>query len=143
MAAVPPRCGLDSEASVDPQLRDYGANPTREAMRVLIAVARHLAPVPGHKSLIWISGDTALIDWASQKPGTGSYGMKNKYLDEIADKTGEALNQAHISVYPLDASAVPVRWRGRQPEEQECGTKPGSSRQCQHWQRRVAVSLAT
>ena len=100
--------GLDSEASIDPQLRDFGANPTREAMRVLIAVARHLAPVPGHKSLIWISGDTALIDWSSQKPGIGSYGMKNKYLNEIADKTGEALNQAHISVYPLDASAVLV-----------------------------------
>ncbi len=100
--------GIDSEASIDPQLRDYGANPTREAMRVLIAVARHLAPVPGHKSLIWISGDAALIDWSSQMPGIGSYGMKNKYLNEIADKTGEALNQAHISVYPLDASAVPV-----------------------------------
>jgi len=100
--------GSDSEASVDPQLRDYGANPAREAMRVLIAIARHLAPVPGHKSLIWISGDTALIDWGSQKPGVGSYGMKNRYLSEIADKTGEALNQAHISVYPLDASAVLV-----------------------------------
>jgi len=98
----------DSDASVDPQLRDWGANPAREAMRILIAIARHLAPVPGHKSLIWISGDTALIDWSSQKPGTGSYGMKNKYLNEIADKTGEALNQAHISVYPLDASAVLV-----------------------------------
>ena len=106
MAAMPR--GSDSEASVDPQLRDYGANPAREAMRILIAIARHLAPVAGHKSLIWISGDTALIDWSSQKPGTGSYGMKNKYLDEIADKTGEALNQAHISVYPLDASAVLV-----------------------------------
>jgi VWFA-related protein len=101
-----PDANLDDGAVVDPQLRDFGANPTREAMRVLIAVARHLARVPGHKSLIWISGDTALIDWGSQKPGTGSYGMKNKYLDEIADKTGEALNQAHISVYPLDASAV-------------------------------------
>jgi VWFA-related protein len=103
-----PDAGSSEGASVDPQLRDYGANPAREAMRVLIAVARHLAPVAGHKSLIWISGDTALIDWTSQKPGSGSYGMKNKYLGELADKAGEALNQAHVSVYPLDASAVQV-----------------------------------
>jgi VWFA-related protein len=103
-----PDAGSDEGATVDPQLRDYGANPAREAMRVLIAVARHLAPVAGHKSLIWISGDTALIDWSSQKAGSGSYGMKNKYLGEIADKAGEALNQAHVSVYPLDASSVQV-----------------------------------
>jgi VWFA-related protein len=103
-----PDAGSDEGAVVDPQLRDYGANPAREAMRVLIAVARHLAPVAGHKSLIWISGDTALIDLSSQKPGTGAYGMKNKYLGELADKAGEALNQAHVSVYPLDASSVQV-----------------------------------
>jgi VWFA-related protein len=100
--------GSDDQAAVDPKLRDWGANPAREAMRVLIAIARHLAPVPGHKSIIWISGDTALVDWSSQKAGIGSYGMKNKYLDEIADKTSEALNQAHVSVYPLDATAVAV-----------------------------------
>ena len=103
-----PDSGSSEGAIVDPQLRDYGANPAREAMRVLIAVARHLAPVAGHKSLIWISGDTALIDWTSQKPGSGSYGMKNRYLGELADKAGEALNQAHVSVYPLNASAVQI-----------------------------------
>lgn len=95
-------------ASVDPKLRDFGANPDREALRVIMAVARHLAPVPGHKSILWISGDTALVDWSSQQPGVGTYGMKNKYLDKIADSAGEALNQAHAALYPVDASAVAV-----------------------------------
>lgn len=103
-----PDAGSDDGAVVDPQLRDFGANPGRESMRILIAVARHLAPLPGHKNIIWISGDTALVDWTSQQSGTGQYGMKNRYLSELADTAINALNQAHVSVYPLDATAVGV-----------------------------------
>jgi VWFA-related protein len=91
----------------DPKLIDFGANPGRESLRVLIAVARHLAPLPGHKSLIWVSGDTALVDWSDLAVGAiGPEKMRNKYLDQIADSAGEALNQAHVSVYAVDATAV-------------------------------------
>lgn len=93
----------DAMTSTDPQLRDFGANPAASALLVLTAIARHLAPVPGHKSLIWISGDSVLVDWRDQAVGLEK---QSKHLDHIADVTGEALNDAHVSVYALDATAV-------------------------------------
>ncbi len=95
----------DGMTSTDPQLRDFGANPAAAALQVLTAIARHLAPVPGHKSLIWISGDSVLVDWRDQAVGREK---ESKHLDHIADITGEALNDAHVSVYALDATAVEV-----------------------------------
>ena len=91
---------------LDTQLRDFGANPGRESLRVLIAIARHLAPVPGHKSLIWVSGDAAMADFGDQVSLTGPEKNQSKYLNEIANSAGEALNQAHVALYALDASAI-------------------------------------
>ena len=88
---------------LDPQLSDYGANPGRESLRVLIAIARHLAPVAGHKSLIWVSGDAAMADFGDQVSLTGAEKNQNKYINEIANSAGEALNQAHVTLYALDA----------------------------------------
>jgi len=93
----------DSMTTTDPQLRDFGANPAASALLVLTAIARHLAPVPGHKSLIWVSGDSVLVDWRDQAVGMEK---QSKHLDHLADLTGEALNDAHVSVYALDATAV-------------------------------------
>jgi VWFA-related protein len=93
----------DAMTSTDPQLRDFGSNPARAALQVLTAIARHLAPVPGHKSLVWISGDSVLVDWRDQAVGLEK---ESKHLEHIADMTGEALNEAHVSVYALDATSV-------------------------------------
>ena len=93
----------DAMTSTDPQLRDFGANPAAAALQVLTAIARHLGAVPGHKSLIWISGDSVLVDWRDQAVGLEK---ESKHLDHIADIAGEALNDAHVSVYALDATAV-------------------------------------
>ena len=91
---------------LDPKLSDYGANPGRESLRVLIAIARHLAPVAGHKSLIWVSGDAAMADFGDQVSLTGPQKNEKKYLNEIANSAGEALNQAHVALYALDATAI-------------------------------------
>jgi VWFA-related protein len=93
----------DSSVTTDPQLRDLGANPARDAFQTLIAVARHLALMPGHKSLVWISGDNVLLDWRDQAVATEK---QAKYLDQVAQHASEALNEAHVAVYALDASAV-------------------------------------
>jgi VWFA-related protein len=97
---------IDSPETVqtaDPQLRQMGDNPLRYALEGLTALARHFAATPGHKSLVWISGDSALADWQDQAVGTDKGGQ---HLEVFFLHTREALNEAQISLYAVDASAV-------------------------------------
>jgi VWFA-related protein len=91
------------EVMVDPQLRDLGDNPSRSAMVGLVSVARHLSPVPGHKNLVWIASENVLVDWADKAIGIEKGGKHN---DAFVLRAQEALNDAHVSVYPLDASRL-------------------------------------
>ena len=93
----------DYITSTDPELRQMGQNPLRSALEVMIALARHFSSVPGHKSLAWISGDSVLADWEDQ-----SVGMEkgSKLLEAAMMHTKEALNEAHIALYAVDASGV-------------------------------------
>lgn len=93
----------DSSATVDPQLRDFGANPGKQALSILVGVARHLAVIPGHKNLVWVTSDNVLADW-NDKAVSVDKGIK--HVEESALLAQEAMNNAHTSVYPLDASAL-------------------------------------
>ena len=89
--------------AVDPQLRTNGANPARDALNGLIGVARHLATVPGHKSLVWVSSDNVLADWTNS---TGGNPAVTDAVNSFAMRAQVAMNDAHVSVYPLDASQL-------------------------------------
>jgi VWFA-related protein len=94
----------DTNASpVDPQLRDNGSNPGRSAFPILAGVARHLAAVRGHKSLVWVTSDNVLVDWTDKAVGIDQGG---KHIEGFVLRAQEALNDAHVSVYPLDASQL-------------------------------------
>lgn len=87
----------------DPKLMKEGQNPVRNALSALIAVAARMNAIPGHKNLVWIVSDNVLANWTDRAPG----------LDQGTDKVGklglavqEALNDAHVSLYPLDASQL-------------------------------------
>ena len=91
-----------SEA-LDPKMREMGSNPGPNALSILVDVAHHLAVVPGHKSLVWVTSDNALADW-NKLSITIEKG--SKYIEPIALRTQEAMNNAHVSIYPLDASKL-------------------------------------
>jgi VWFA-related protein len=93
----------DYITSVDPQLRQMGDNPLRQALLSMVSLARHFASVPGHKSMVWIAGDSVLADWDDKAVGMEK---EKSHFEAAILHTKEALNEAHISLYAIDASAV-------------------------------------
>jgi VWFA-related protein len=93
----------DSATTVDPQLRDFGSNPGRDSLSILVGVARHLAAIPGHKNLVWVTSDNVLADWGDKAAGIDK---DSKHIEGVALRAEEAMNDAHVAVYPLDASQL-------------------------------------
>jgi VWFA-related protein len=122
----------DGMSTVDPKLRQMGDNPLRQVLISMIALAHHFAPIPGHKSMAWISGDSALLNWDDRAVGLDSKVENTGYA---INHTREALNEAHISLYAIDASMVQVGGAGVDPSlyapgvqldpTASCNSKPG------------------
>jgi VWFA-related protein len=87
----------------DPQLRDFGSVPALDSMAGLMGVARHLAPIAGHKSLVWVSSDNVLADWTNS---TGGNPTITTAINRYSLRAQEALNDANVTLYPLDASQL-------------------------------------
>lgn len=93
----------DGAQMVDPQLLTMGDNPERASLIILRAVARHLSAMTGHKSLVWISSDNVFADFQDQAVGIDK---SSKYIDSYALGAQEAMNEAHVAVYPFDVSQI-------------------------------------
>ncbi|MFZ0394991.1 MAG: VWA domain-containing protein, partial [Terracidiphilus sp.] len=93
----------DADQPVDPELLTMGDNPARSAFIILTQVARHLATVPGHKSLVWVSSDNVLADWEDQAVAIDK---SPKMVEGYARRAQEAMNEAHAAVYPFDVSQL-------------------------------------
>ena len=95
--------GSGASTSIDPKLMKEGQNPARQAVAALVAVAAHMNAIPGHKNLVWVAGDNVLANWSDQAPGSDKGPNRVAGLSIGAQ---EALNNAHVSLYPLDASQL-------------------------------------
>jgi hypothetical protein len=78
-------------------------NPARSAFIILAQVARHLASIPGHKKVVWISSDNVLASWEDQAVGIDK---SPKDVSGFAMRVQEAMNEAHAAVYPFDVSQI-------------------------------------
>jgi len=93
----------DILSAPDPQRRSLGDHPEENAFGYLVSVAHHVAAFKGHKSLIWVASDNVLADFSEKAPDVE---RGDKYLDPLALRAREALNEAQVSIYPLDASQL-------------------------------------
>jgi VWFA-related protein len=87
-----------------PNLRTLGDNPGRDALSGMVNLAAHLGAVPGHKSLIWIASDNVLADWTNNNSLNLDKG--DRVIQSSVLRAQEAMNDAHVSVYPLDVSHI-------------------------------------
>ncbi|MGH9604989.1 MAG: VWA domain-containing protein [Terracidiphilus sp.] len=88
----------------DPKrMQEGGIDPARETFGVLLGVAAHMDAIPGHKNLVWVASDNVLANWSDQAAGAD---ISSDRIGSAGMLTQEALNDAHVSLYPLDASQL-------------------------------------
>ena len=93
----------DFASPIDPQLMQMGADPTRASFVILTQVARHLSAIAGQKKLVWVSSDNVFADWRDQSVGIEK---SPKPMEAVTLHAQEALNEAHVAIYPFDVSQL-------------------------------------
>jgi len=72
------------------------AGQIRQECIGLVALARHLARVPGRKNLFWYTDGFPLVAWSAEP---------QIYTDEVS-QANHAFSDANVAVYPVDARGL-------------------------------------
>jgi VWFA-related protein len=89
--------------TLDPKLSKEGQTPQGDALAAMIGVAANLNAIPGHKNLVWVASDNVLANWTDQAPGNE---RGSNTIGAFILGVEEVLNDAHVSLYPLDVSQL-------------------------------------
>jgi len=100
---------LMPKTPADRQMKTFFA--TRRILDTLTAfeqIARYLSGVPGRKSLVWVSsGFPSALGLPGSEARTGRAAEMRTFGPELS-RVFRALNNADISVYPVDARGLPL-----------------------------------
>lgn len=101
--------GLQDVAEAEQRAADFfTTNRIVNTLTAFEAIAHHLAGIPGHKSLVWVSGGIPLqigFDEMPEAGGTFSNRDRRVFTPEM-DAAARALNDSGIAVYPVDARGL-------------------------------------
>ncbi|HEX4566105.1 MAG TPA: VWA domain-containing protein, partial [Vicinamibacterales bacterium] len=101
--------GLQGVAEAEQRAADFfTTNRIVNTLTAFEAIAHHLAGIPGHKSLVWVSGGIPLqigFDEMPEAGGTFSNRDRRVFTPEM-DTAARALNESGIAVYPVDARGL-------------------------------------
>ncbi len=115
-----------SPGSAKPVLRDVpdSPGPKGQALAVLTRVARSLAATSGHKTVVWVTGKNLLAgSWA--KAAGNSIGSAS--AESLLLRAEQALNYAHISLYPLETARLGQQALGTIQQTQDVAIASGAS----------------
>ncbi len=80
-------------------------NRAEATLSAIEAIARHLAPVPGRKNLVWISGSFPLAI-GQEGPSKQDPNRESYTFEQQLDRVARVLNQANMAIYPVDARGL-------------------------------------
>lgn len=81
-------------------------NRARQTMDALVAIAHHLARVPGRKNLIWLSAGFPFSIGFDDLDEMMEAHRERRHFGEEIERTARALNDANLAVYPVDARGL-------------------------------------
>jgi VWFA-related protein len=84
----------------------YAKDRALRTVRSLVAIANHVARLPGRKNLVWISGSFPFRIGVDRFPGPEDLARDSRsFLPEIK-LAARALSDANLAVYPVDARGL-------------------------------------
>jgi len=84
----------------------YARDRALRTVRSLVAIANHVARLPGRKNLIWISGSFPVRIGLGGLPTPEELARdSHSFLPEV-ERVARALNDANLAIYPVDARGL-------------------------------------
>jgi VWFA-related protein len=80
-------------------------NRAETTLDAIEAIANHVAPIPGRKSLVWVSGSFP-VNIGYDEDTIMQANREHRNFGEDIDRAARALNHANMAIYPVDARGL-------------------------------------